>query len=139
MSEPHSDLSLHPSVNAFAIREWVEAFGIGLRRHAVLGPRLTALVPAARWPDFAEAMTDFWAAALLRQGWDIVELPGPVQPLAALGSAHGQALVEVLRESVATVFDDATAGSVIERAERIILGLRVGAAAERGSLGCSRR
>lgn len=127
-----------PVIDERAIRAMVDHFYTQVREDPLLGPVFEARV-SGRWPAHLDKMVDFWSSALLRTGRFSGNPRAAHAAIPDLSPGHFERWLALFEETLAVVFDAATAAFILQRAEMMAQGLMRGIANARPGLPMTER
>ena len=110
----------------------VSAFYARARRDEVIGPVFERVIPADRWPEHIQTITDFWSSMLLGTR-RYVGRPMPKHlAIPELNDAHFQRWLTLFRATAEELCPPHVAAMFVDRAERVGHNFRIRIAQFRG-------
>jgi hemoglobin len=121
-----------PDLDEEMVAAVVSAFYARARRDEVIGPVFERVIPADRWPEHIQTITDFWSSMLLGTR-RYVGRPMPKHlAIAELNDAHFQRWLTLFRATAEELCPPHVAAMFVDRAERVGHNFRIRIAQFRG-------
>jgi hemoglobin len=121
-----------PDLDEEMVAAVVSAFYARARRDEVIGPVFERLIPADRWPEHIQTITDFWSSMLLGTR-RYVGRPMPKHlAIPELNDAHFQRWLTLFRATAEELCPPHVAAMFVDRAERVGHNFRIRIAQFRG-------
>ncbi|HWV02741.1 MAG TPA: group III truncated hemoglobin [Devosia sp.] len=121
-----------PDLDEEMVAAVVSAFYARARRDEVIGPVFERVIPADRWPEHIQTITDFWSSMLLGTR-RYVGRPMPKHlAIPELNDAHFQRWLTLFRATAEELCPPHVAAMFVDRAERVGHNFRIRIAQFRG-------
>jgi len=121
-----------PDLDEEMVAAVVSAFYARARRDEVIGPVFERVIPADRWPEHIQTITDFWSSMLLGTR-RYVGRPMPKHlAIPELNDSHFQRWLTLFKQTAEELCPPHIAAIFVDRAERIGYSFRIRMAQFRG-------
>jgi hemoglobin len=120
-----SQMKTENAITEESIRRMVDTFYDGVRRDEVLGPVFDRALDGG-WDAHLPRMYDFWSTILLGTGRFQGNVFGKHMALAGITKEHFVRWLALFKDTVTRLYDEKSAASIIEIAERIAGSLQLG-------------